>query len=207
MTTTPPDGPAGDKSARGRNRTCDLRFRKPSLYPPQNDHNPRSSEIESYFRAIVVAGLLPCLLDVAVGFAPPRLHDEHAMLALRLVETRRRGARLGLTQLGTDVLHQLAALQVAGPLPVPLAWWAHPLFSGDAPSPYGRQLLAWLRFASLRHHCATPGCEGAVVGVELRCTGIRVLACAEHRSRVDDLALGPCDAHLAGVPAAEVAHG
>lgn len=156
--------------------------------------------MELRLRAIVEIGLRPLLLDVAAGVARLQFVDERALRTLGLAEPH--GARLLLTALGRDVLHQLEALRCAGLLPAlrpGLAWWAAPLLVANRPSPYGEQLLAWLRTPLLLETCRAEDCDGAVVGIALRGEGEPVLACAEHRCLAQALTAGGLDRHLAEV--------
>jgi hypothetical protein len=152
---------------------------------------------------VVLAGLLPLLLDVAAGVAPRTFSDEKALGLLRLVEPHG-AAQLRLTALGREVLHQLAALHVAngpGDLDWPHEWWAAPLLAQGKPSARGQQLLAWLRLGTLLRRCAADqavNCCEAVAGVRVD-AGARLLACVAHRSRLEVLTMGALDRNLAAV--------
>jgi hypothetical protein len=147
-------------------------------------------------RAIVVAGLLPLLLEYVTGIAPRGRADERALVLLGRSDDDGR-----LTILGHHVAHQLAALRDSGDLPAIPAitgWWGSVLIAHGAPSPYGQHLLAWLRAGTMLRRCAAHECGGAVVGVMLA-GGRRVLACAEHRDGLARLDQGALDRALAGV--------
>lgn len=68
------------------------------------------------------------------------------------------------------------------------------------------ELRTWLRLPAVVLSCAEPDCSGAAVGVAMRPTGERVLACGQHRRDLKALRLGALDWALEGVPS-EVARG